>query len=326
MSVFYDQYASYGEETAWATGATPNKHTRVKPGARITPRIVRRPHVPLGQAVAERMFDEMESGEASLVIPAAYEGLEKILKHIFGNVATTGAGPYTHTFTIKSAWPPNGGAVSAQGMTIEGNHEFPDSSLEARRLVGGLVNRADFNFNVNEDVDIATEWIGERVTQIVKTGAPTYPDLDTYLITPHQITFTIDGTAYETIAQGVSLSIAQNRAAVARLGSRYTARPVRTAAKIDVSGSLRLWWEAGTPSTKAIFDKFKSGATASIVITATGPSSRTAVLTLSKVVYMEDSVEMQEGERLPTEWSFACLHDATNTAAKLVLTNQQATV
>lgn len=321
---FNDQYVAYGEETTWGTAATPNKFSRIKAGGRVVPVIRREPYMTLGRITQDRMIDRVESGEASLVFPFVYEGIEKLLKHAFGEVATSGAGPYTHTFKVAS-YPPTGGTVTAKGMTLSANYELPDSSLEARRLIGGLVSSAELAFNVGEDVDIATEWVGKRVEQVAKTGTPSYPDLETYLVTTNQIAVTVDGNAYADLVRGVTLNIGFNRNVGAAFGSKYTERPWRSD-RLSITGSLRMLWDTSPFTTKAIWDKLLSGASIAIVVTCTGPSSRTATLTIPKAVLLTDNLEMNEGERSPIEFGFECIDDATNSPAKLVVVNQTVTV
>lgn len=319
-----DQRVAYGEETAWGVAATRTKFSRIKAGGIVVARVNREPYQTLGRVTQDRMVDRVEYGEAGIDFPFVYEGIEKILKHCFGSVSTAGAGPYTHTFQVAS-WPPTGGAVTAEGMSLEANYDLPNATNKARLLTGGLVTAIELMLNVGEDVDVKTEWIGKQVTHVAVTGSPVYPDLETYLVSPHQIGLTVDGTDYSAIVQGLTLRIAQNRNVAPRYGQRYTARPYRSD-RLSITGALRVLWEASPDVRTDLWQKFVDGTTGAIIATGTGPSSRAFELRLPKVVYMGDALEMQEGERVPVEFPFECQDDATYSPAQLELTNQTVTV
>lgn len=333
IGYFYDQYVAFGEETTWATGATPNKFLRYHEGSFLEHVVQQDPHTPLAYADPERFFRKVEKGQGTLILPLSYEGLEKFYKHALGAVVTTGTStPYTHTFNLADGPPFGVGAVTnAVGLTVNMNMALPDSSAEAMKLTGGMVSSAKFNFAVGEEPRVEFGLIGQKVVQGAKTATPTYPDLDTYLVKPSQVTLTVDGSTtagYEASASSVDFTLDNglDDSAIA-LGSAYIAQPLRGSDFRSITGTIKRWWDtASTPTSKAVYDKFISGATGSLVITCTGPSGRLLTVTISKIVYTGQTPKPQKGGRLPYEIPFRALYNASPTALQIVATNSVSAV
>ncbi len=95
----------------------------------------------------------------------------RILKHIFGGAATTGAGPYTHTFTI--------GALPA-GMVIE--KYFPDITATNKYQVfnGCKINQFRLSCGTEGMIDASISVMGAKETAAAASIDATPRDLGHY--------------------------------------------------------------------------------------------------------------------------------------------------
>lgn len=331
--MFYGQYIGAGEETTWATAVARTKFAPVFAGAVLAHRRPARPRSELNRRDVTGHFYDAEFGDGSFAFPLSYDGgfLMKILKHTLGIAGVSGAGPYVHTYTVNDGPPYTGGSVAtAHGLTLELHADLPDAGpLESWRMDGAAIQSLALSFQQNQELQGVVTPLGQKVTQVVKTAQATVDaamdDLDTYAVIPSQITLTVDGTSYSAVCDRVDLTINPNLAQIPRLGSVYIRQPRPAAGKRTVTGTLLLDWEA-TPSAKTLYDKFLSGATAIVVVTATGPSGRSLVATMSKVRILGDTPPVQEGGVLPVSLPFIAEYNATDSGPiKVVLTNQIAT-
>lgn len=326
----YNLFAAVGEETTWATPATRNKFAKVMVGSQINHRATRQVSAKLSANVGadpEKVFDAGQQGEATIIVPSSYDDgfFLKVLKHLMGKVVTAGAGPYTQTFTRQVGSTPSGGAVpTAVSLSMELNYELPDAGpLEARLLAGARVKSGKFSWNAGEEITVEANLLGKEQTQVAKTGSPTYPDYDTYEMHFSQAAITINGTAFGAVCSGLEFTIDNGYEPRLRLGSVYTQAPLRKG-KGDISGTIRLDWEA-SPSAKALWQAFKDNVANSVIVTLTS-GSYSVVVTLPKCYFTAADLAPEEGQLQPVELPFIAIHDAMNTAVKIVYTTPNATV
>jgi len=326
----YNQFAGVGEETTYGTIVARSKFAKVMAGSTLNHKADRDKTAKLSANLGgdpEGNFDKGQRGEGKLIIPCSYDdGLFlKVLKHLLGTCATAGgAPPYTHTFT-RSVTLAGGGTPTAVALTAELNFELPDAGpLQARVLAGARIMGGNFAWNAGEEIVLDADLIGKEVTQVVKSGSPTYPDYDTYEMKFSQATVSINGTAFGPVCSGLNFAISNGHEPRIRLGSVYTQRPLRRGVA-SLSGAVRLDWE-DTPSSKVLWQAFKDNVYNSIVVTLTGPSGYSMVVTLSKVKFNESTLTPDEGELQAVEFPFEAYNDATNTAVKIAVQNSTATV
>ena len=327
----YNQHAGVGEETTWGTIVARNKFAKVMEGSFLEHIADRDTSAKLSANIgadAETVFDRAQRGEGKLIIPASYDdGLfAKVLKHLMGLLATSGAGPYTHTFTRKVGPPFAAGAVStATSLTVELNYEFPDAGpIEARLLAGAAVTRGMLSWNAGEELKIDADFMGKEVTQAVKSGALTFPDYDAYEMKYSQVGVAVDGVQFGSVISGFDLTIDNRTEQRIRLGSVTTQRPIRRG-KAGISGTIRMDWEA-TPAAKTLWDKFKAKTASEVIVTLTGPTNYSMVVTMSNLQWTGSNASPEEGQLQSVEFPFIALHHSANTAVKIVLQNQTATV
>jgi len=328
----YGEFSAVGEETPWGTPVTRDKFAKRLAGLFLHHRANRDKSAKLSANVGadpEGNFDKGQHGEGKMIIPVSYDdGLGfKYLKHLIGSVSSsTGAGPYVHVLKRLCGAAATGGAVpTAVALSCELNYELPDAGpLQARLLSGARVMGGTFAWNAEEEIVLDCDMIGKEVTQVIKTASPVYPDYETYGATFAQATLSIDGTAYGAVCKGLDFTIGNGYETRIRLGNITTQAPLRRGVA-ELSGNIRLDWEA-TPSSKTLWDLFKANTPKAIVVTLTGPSGYSIVVSLGKCFFNVSNLLPEEGQLQSVEFPFLAYDVATETSVKVTITTPNATI
>lgn len=317
----YNQFVAWGEESgSWASEASRDTFARPYEDSKLMHEKPQAPLEYLSNRDPEAPFYQAERGVGNLVFPLTYTGAEIWLKHCVGNIATSGSGPYDHTFSLDNN-PYTRSSSPLLGLSIELNLGLPDSGYESALLLGARCRSFGSNFRVNEETKLSSEWVGQKVMLEPITGSPSFPDYDHASASPlvkwSQIALTIDAGS-ETV-YGVEFTCNNNlRDDRAKLGSQYIAEP-RAQGRREITGTLDLEW-----SDKTLYDKFVSGASAAILATATGPGSFAMTVRFNNVRFTGETPGLSHGEDVDYSLPFTAYDDATYGAMQIVNTNDTA--
>jgi len=327
----YNQFIGVGEETVFGTSVARTKFAKAFGGSHLDHIADREMSAVISGNVGadgEAVFDKGQRGEGKIIIPSSYDDMAMlmVLKHAFGLYAFTAGTPAIHTFTRKVGPPFGAGLVSAStGLSVELNYELPDTSLAARLLTSAAVKTLGLSWTAGEEIKAEVDFIGQGVTQVAKSSSPTYPTYDTYGMTFAQAKVQIDGTDDSAIVTGLDLNLDNGFDPVMTLGSATTRAPKRKG-KASTSGTLKMLWDGTTSEAKKVWDKFKANTVAALIVTMTGPTNYSWVITLNNIRWTGGTLSPDEGSLQAVEFPFMVLHDATNTAIKLVANNTSATL
>jgi len=315
----YGQFAGWGEEVApdWGVAVARTQFAKLYSESESMHEKPMDPAAFLGNRDPDRPFFGPEFGRATLVVPLVYDGVGKLLKHSLGVTVDAGSDPYTHTHSLD-ATPYTRASSPLVGLSVELNYELPDSSLEAFLLTGGRVLSLAGSFRAGEEVQLRCALQGKQVTQVQKSGAPTFPDLDTDWVIPQQVLVTIDAGAHDIYGFDWELNNGL-REDKAFLGSQYRA-PATVSAKRQISGTIDKEWVS-----KALWDKMKAGTTGAILVTATGPGDYVMTWRYNNVRFGGFAPALQEGEDRQHQIPWTAYDDATYGAMQIVETNNTAT-
>ncbi|MDQ7008360.1 MAG: phage tail tube protein [Acidobacteriota bacterium] len=308
----YDIFAGWGEQAAYGTAVARAQFARVYDGSAVTHKHPGDPHTYLGRADPETIHYGLEYGEWTLEPVPVYDGIGKLFKHALGSVTDAGAGPYTHTHSLADSLPAN-------GLSIELHKGLDPAGAESKLITGGKINEFAFEASVGEELKIRFGGIGQKATIVAKTASPTYPDYDNDIVKVSQISVQIDGAT--TNVTGISVSLNNNlRTDRGFLGSQYIAEPTR-AGNREITGQVDKEWEDAT-----LYNKFLSGATATLLITCTGSGSNKLTIRCNEIVFLGDvDEELTQSEKIGQTLPFVARHDATYGALQIVETNGTAT-
>lgn len=298
-----------GEEVTWGTAVTRTQFHRAYAGSRIGHNAPRDPSSLLLNRDPDTLFEGVERGEGDFEIALPYGPLKSMLvRHCMGTVAAdAGADPYQHTHGVD-AQPFTRASSPLVGLTMEINAELPESGFEAWLLEGGRVTRFGQRFEPGTENPFRFSVAGERAYLGAKSGSPTFPDLDTLMVKPSAITIEIDTVSTSLYAVEYEVDNGLN-VDDAYLGSSYIAPPLPEG-KRSITGTIRGEW-----ANKTLYNKFISGATASLVITATGSGDYYEEWRFNTIRYREGGEpELVEGDKRRFEIPWTAYDDATYTA------------
>lgn len=329
----YNQFVGVGEQTVFDTSVTRTQFMKCHARSMANHKSDRQKSSILSSNVGadpEESFDRGQHGEATIIIPSSYDdrGNIKMMKHALGLLATSGAGPYLHTLTRKVGPPFAAGAVStAVALSVELNYEFPDTNFEAHLLTGGMVKSLKKSWTAGEEIKNEYVLIGKSVTKVAKSSSPTFPDRSNYAQRFSQCTVSIDGNAgHENVISGFEFTIDNGYETDFRLGSINTQTPVRRGVSTIAGTFSRKWTTGTTPTAKAIWDAFVANTAKAFIITLTGPTGYSETITLANVQLMGGDISPEEGQLQEATFPFEAYHDATNSAVKIVCSNQTSSI
>lgn len=188
-----------------------------------------------GIIAGRRVLDsaQWEAGNISVSTSIGFELYDRsiglLFKHMFGDVATTGAGPFTHTFTP--------GDLTGLGLTIQGGApDTTDGTVHPYSLLGSKITDWELACSAGEVATLGTDIVSQSVTTAETLVAPAYAAGIGIGLTFVGGSVTIDGSPYRTMEATLS---AANGLNVDRrfIGDQNIAEPLESELR-EYSGEL----------------------------------------------------------------------------------------
>lgn len=215
----FNHWIGIGEEVTWGTAVSRTKWFEVLDDSLELKQSVM-PKSSLRLVSQARRLQGHQSVEGSLKFQLGFEGYEKVLKHAMGALAAvSGAGPYTHAYTLAGALP--------VGLTIESTHATDDiGGSNAFLFEGCKINKLTLAQD-EEDFLLATADIVGETKALAAKSTPTFPTfngIDWSMVS----TFTLAGVSILDIIKSFELTIDNGLASDRfKLGARTRKEPVR---------------------------------------------------------------------------------------------------
>lgn len=242
----------FAEEGTVGTGVTPNKTLPIISASidhEIEP-IVSDAIYP-GRTVA--VSEQVNQGAESIKIGIQSElyakgGIGLLLKHAFGAIATTGSGPYTHTF--------NFGDLYGLGLTAQVGVPGVGGTVRPFTVAGCKVEQLEIAWEAEQGVTMAADFLGMTITKGTALASPSVG-------TGRPFTFkhasaTIGGSAIPVRSGKITVA---NKFAERRFGGQATtSEPVQNDLR-EVTGELGIEFTDFTQ-----YDRFTGGAEAAVVM------------------------------------------------------------
>lgn len=174
----YNSFFGWKKETTYGTVANPpNKWAEVESISVSDERkLIHKPL--LGHVSRRRVVRDKHAPGLTVKMPFNWTGLEQLLEAALGSVVTSGAGPYTHTYSLASSLPTGFSAyVDIDDNAITGNH--------AMLISGCQIDKVVFSQEMGGTLDIELEIAGmEFLTSSRETPSlPTYDAADYGMMT-----------------------------------------------------------------------------------------------------------------------------------------------
>lgn len=208
-----------GEESTWGTAVARSVWRPLITGS-LARQITYTPRPNLqdstGAPFKKNHFKESDNVAGSLELEATYENLGVIFYHLLGAKASTGSGPYTHTYTTAAALP--------TGLTLEFIRSGANFGDLSEVFEGCKINEATFSISAGGVMTVSLDIIGETSAARGNGGTPTF-NTATPVLHHQASTLTWNSGTYNL----TDMSITYNNALTRRLllGSANTAQPLR---------------------------------------------------------------------------------------------------
>src|SRR5262245_55509144 len=134
----YPTFFAWGKESTYGTPVAAAKYAEIeKEALREERKYAQKPI--LRTLSRNRKIKERMDPKGTITLPVIWAGLEQLLENVFGagSVGTTGAGPFTHSFSLKAAVS-NGLTVflskDADATGAGTCYQFPGSQIDKLTL------------------------------------------------------------------------------------------------------------------------------------------------------------------------------------------------
>lgn len=165
----YQSFLGFTAETVWGSKVSPTtKFLELLPGGdrlkKDSPPLISQGLNELSIHRARKVRKGAVTAGGSVEFEIPYSGGELLFKHLFGKVATTGTGPYTHVFTLSPAdW------LALVGLTMESRTDH--ATANSFFYEGALLPAGSFSVGLDGYWRASAEVAAEDET----TGSPSTP-------------------------------------------------------------------------------------------------------------------------------------------------------
>jgi len=218
-SIYHGRGAALGlaEETTWGTPVSrTNWRPLISAGLARTEEKVPRPHLlsSAGSAMRRNHYTQASQAGGAFSVECTFDNVGMFLKNLMGAAATTGAGPFVHTYTLAQALP--------TGLTMEFNRGTGTSEV----LEGCKLNSGTLAVSSGGVMTLDCDVIAQTSTARGTAGTPSYGANQRPILHSHAGQFTFNSVAYDL----VDFSITVNNSLARRqlLGSALTKEPKRS--------------------------------------------------------------------------------------------------
>lgn len=305
----------FAEEVTWGTPLARTNWLRQV--SESLDRVIDRPDRPhlgdFGSASANRRsrFQAMDNVGGDITTELAYDDTTlMLLKHALGQVVTSGAGPFVHTFKNIEAL--------TEGLTIERIRGFGDAAEETNVFEGMLVDSFALTQNIAEVAQQRYTFIGETEAGRVAAGTPVLNTTFTPVLHLHAdaTPLTWDGNQFDVLSW--ELLGTKNLVRRQQVGSDLTQKPTRGNFEELL---LRITREY---KGKEFYDGFVAQTPSDVVLDYTGPGNFTMKITghNAEIVSAPSPVS---GPGIVTETvEFRLFADAVDGGLEIVINNDSA--
>ena len=293
---------SIGKQTVWGTPVAPTVSVPVN----FTGGIQINQDVQLISSLRTKLAKNLyaqkgnASYEGSFELPLLADNVGHFLYSWFGNLVTTGAGPYVHTFNE---------AAEKIAYTIEQN--LQDLS---GRFFGSIVNTLKFSVSNGAPIVVMAEIKAKGFNEVAAI-TPAYSDLAAWRSDTAEVK--VGGVTIATF-QSCEVELVNNLEYKYAIGGdgepqyKYT-----TGSEVNIS--MEGYFDSAMKTN--VWDKFKNMDEVEFVLTMNGPSSEVLVITCPKVVLTTTETPIAEDYNKISVEAKAIFDGTTDKLVHAALTN-----
>jgi hypothetical protein len=294
-----NSWLAFGEESTYGTAVARTKWLEItEESIAAKQSIISKPA--LRQVSASNRVQSKKDVGGAFSFQAMFEGMEKIIKHAMGTVAAvSGAGPYTHAFSLASALP--------AGLTIEVVRDAAAIGGSSAFLYEGCqISKLTLKQGIEDFLMVEAEVIGEDFSLVAATATSftTFNGIDWSMLT----TSTLNGASIKLQAWEMTI---ENGLAADRfkLGQRIRLGLGRAQTR-KISGKLTAEFEQVTE-----YNLFAAQTTLVPLVIGYdnglgGASNKQFTFTLPKVAIQGDPPKVADQGPIKMEISFDAFQNA----------------
>lgn len=244
--------------------------------------------------------------EGGFTTELANTTLATLLKHMFGAVSTSGAGPYEHTYTP--------GTLTGKSMTVQVGRPASDDTVHPFTYAGCKVANWTINASVGEYATLEVGLMGMSEVTNVALATASY-DAAWSPFTFREASLSLAGSSVASVRE-VTLSGTNAVETRHRLGSTTSLQPLQIGVR-DYSGTIVTDFDSLTH-----YALYTGGTEAALVLTFSN-GTQTLVGTMN-VQLTGETPELSGFELLAQPLPFRCISSTSDAAAiTFVLTNSE---
>lgn len=295
-----------GKETTYSTAVTPTRGFEYTGDAAPIKGVPGKTEAnPLRPGSRGRRYDRAASyfhhGEGTIPMVVMDKGFGFWVEHMVGQVATTGAGPYTHTATEGSA-----GALMGDSFTAQFNYELsPGYTTQAVTWAGGKVTQWTLSNAPEEFLQCELECDFATQTTATALATASYPSTMTPLSWAGGVV-TVGGVAVDV--SNVSISGDQNYDVDKRRVRGNAAKKEPTPGNFEVSASFELDFESLAQWNRVFATSISSRQASFSGVWTAGTSSLTVTIPLLEF----DDIDLSGETNLMQQLSGVAVFDGTS--------------
>tara|TARA_Y100001963_G_scaffold159863_1_gene265801 strand:+ start:1723 stop:2694 length:972 start_codon:yes stop_codon:yes gene_type:complete len=257
-------------------------------------------------------FDTFEETGGSLEVPLYYEGSGMFLRALAGNVATTGSGPYVHTYSSDSA------DLAAKSFSCKLQRGSATVGME--EFLGCCASSGTISITAGEEATISMEIIAKTSNARDSSITPTYNTTQTNVQHYEAGTISFNGVNYEVNSMEFSVENSLERRNI--LGSKFTASPDVTSFR-DCTITVEMVVQNAQANN--LYNASIAGTESPVIIhfSETGGTDIMSFF-LNNAIITDISEPLNTVGRLTVSCTFTALASPSGTAAwKIEVTNNQ---
>ena len=305
-----------GEETVYGTAVAITNWMHIS-SMTATREVVREVDPTLGNDSATAnvhtgaaSFVASDNASLSIETPFAYDDSTlMILKHALGAVATTGAGPYVHTFTLATPLP--------TGLTAE---VIFGTSANSAKFEGGKVASWEISGEVGKQAMLSVDLICETSAARGAKSTPTY-STTTSRVLHHQVG-AVSWNARAPKMTSFKISGDNGIERRQRLGSSLTDEP-SPEGPVVVTAEIVIEYDSTTGDL--IYADYLAQTAADFAFTCTGTGNNAVTTTLHNAIITGHSMPVSSRGKLTQTLTFTGYSDGTDLGIAIAITNDNTT-
>lgn len=300
-------YGTYEASTHWlAIGMSSlNGGPKLERPKRLLPAAAAVAHVTQSRLVK---VAEEYGGDLEWVPTYDQKGTSVMLRHLFQNEpAETGAGPYTHTYTLGTSVP----GLSVQ--QLDGAHDTETDLV--RRFDGCVVTSWEFTVAAGGYASIRATLIAQGATDPQALSGTIAVSAGEEIVGGHGAVGGVTWDSLSLFVTDLTFAVDFGMVRTPYVGSYTTAKPARGGfAQVKITGKVYR-------TDNGLIQAYKAGDSGDLVLTLTGTSPNALTCTGENAVLTkcELAVDSEGVQFYACEW--ACSGSVTKTGLKFALVN-----